>query len=37
MTISCGNGENMEDMLCDGLKLPKKIYMDGDKKCKVVK
>ena len=27
----------MEDMLCDGLKLPKKIYIDGDKKCKVVK
>lgn len=26
-----------EDMLCEGLGLPKKIYIDGEKKCKVVK
>ena len=27
----------MEDMLCDGLGLKKKIYIDGEKKCKVIK
>lgn len=26
----------IEDMLCEGLKLPKKIYIDGEKKCKVI-
>ena len=25
-----------EDMVCDGLGIEKKIYIDGDKKCKII-
>ena len=27
----------LEDMVCNGLGIEKKIYVDGDRKCKVVK
>lgn len=27
----------IEDMLCEGLGFPKRIYIDGEKKCKVIK